>query len=167
MRPTWGRQDPGEPHIGPMNLAIWDYIHSRISMLLCIISQFYPYTSGLFINIYQKKHREVIPKPEVYSPQLKSNCLMHVITDDINCERSSLMIIKMKFKKYFIVKLSSKWWKIYHHEMLRIMNLHCNDFNIHIQAIWSQNLWANSSYLSHFYSCSVCWYACQTLADLC
>ena len=23
MGPTWGRQDPGGPHIGPMNLAIW------------------------------------------------------------------------------------------------------------------------------------------------
>ena len=23
MRPIWGRQDPGGPHIGPMNLAIW------------------------------------------------------------------------------------------------------------------------------------------------
>ena len=24
MGPTWGRQDPGGPHVGPMNLAIWD-----------------------------------------------------------------------------------------------------------------------------------------------
>ena len=23
MGPTWGRQDPGGPHLGPMNLAIW------------------------------------------------------------------------------------------------------------------------------------------------
>ena len=23
MRPTWGRQDPGEPHVGHVNLAIW------------------------------------------------------------------------------------------------------------------------------------------------
>ena len=25
--PIWGRQDPGGPHVGPMNLAIWD-IHT-------------------------------------------------------------------------------------------------------------------------------------------
>ena len=25
--PTWGRQDPGGPHVGAMNFAIWDYIH--------------------------------------------------------------------------------------------------------------------------------------------
>ena len=23
MRPIWGRQDPGGPRVGPMNLAIW------------------------------------------------------------------------------------------------------------------------------------------------
>ena len=23
MGPTWGRQDPGGPHVDPMNLAIW------------------------------------------------------------------------------------------------------------------------------------------------
>ena len=22
--PTWGQQDPGGPHVGPMNFAIWD-----------------------------------------------------------------------------------------------------------------------------------------------
>ena len=25
MGPIWGRQDPGGPHIGPMNFVIWDY----------------------------------------------------------------------------------------------------------------------------------------------
>ena len=24
MGPTWGRQDPGGPHVGPMKFAIWD-----------------------------------------------------------------------------------------------------------------------------------------------
>ena len=24
MGTSWGRQDPGGPHVGPMNLAIWD-----------------------------------------------------------------------------------------------------------------------------------------------
>ena len=23
MGPIWGRQGPGEPHVGPMNFAIW------------------------------------------------------------------------------------------------------------------------------------------------
>ena len=25
MGPIWGRQDPGGPHVGPMNIAIWVY----------------------------------------------------------------------------------------------------------------------------------------------
>ena len=24
--PIWGRQDPGGPHVGPMNLALWDIL---------------------------------------------------------------------------------------------------------------------------------------------
>ena len=27
IRSIWGRQDPGEPHVGPMNLAIWVPVH--------------------------------------------------------------------------------------------------------------------------------------------
>ena len=26
MGPIWGRQDPGGPHVGPINFAIWDDI---------------------------------------------------------------------------------------------------------------------------------------------
>ena len=26
MGPIWGRQDPGGPHVGPINFAIWDGI---------------------------------------------------------------------------------------------------------------------------------------------
>ena len=26
MGPIWGRQDPGGPHVGPMNFANWAYI---------------------------------------------------------------------------------------------------------------------------------------------
>ena len=28
MEPIWGRQDPGGPHVGPMNFAIWDVYRS-------------------------------------------------------------------------------------------------------------------------------------------
>ena len=27
MGPIWGRQDPGGPHVGPMNIVIWDVFH--------------------------------------------------------------------------------------------------------------------------------------------
>ena len=26
MGPTWGRQDPGVPHVGPMKIVIWVYL---------------------------------------------------------------------------------------------------------------------------------------------
>ena len=28
MGPIWGRQDPGGPHVGPKNFAIWVMIHN-------------------------------------------------------------------------------------------------------------------------------------------
>ena len=33
MGPIWGRQDPGGPHVGPMNLAAGDYISVWISFV--------------------------------------------------------------------------------------------------------------------------------------
>ena len=30
MGPIWGRQDPGGPHVGPINFAIWDLLHANI-----------------------------------------------------------------------------------------------------------------------------------------
>ena len=30
MGPIWGRQDPGGPHVGPMNLAIWDRLWTAL-----------------------------------------------------------------------------------------------------------------------------------------
>ena len=34
MGPIWDRQDPGGPHVGPMNLAIWEYIDDEITLVL-------------------------------------------------------------------------------------------------------------------------------------
>ena len=32
MGPIWGQQDPGGPHIGPMNFAIWGITTSKLQM---------------------------------------------------------------------------------------------------------------------------------------
>ena len=37
MGPIWGRQDPGGPHVGPMNFAIWD-CSSRLYFNISITS---------------------------------------------------------------------------------------------------------------------------------
>ena len=34
MGPIWGRQDPGGPHVGPMNFAIWEIASSVTKILL-------------------------------------------------------------------------------------------------------------------------------------
>ena len=33
MGPIWGRQDPGGPHVGPMNFSIWD-LAGKVSTVL-------------------------------------------------------------------------------------------------------------------------------------
>ena len=37
MGPTWGRQDPGGTHVGPMNLAIWVFLETNEN--LCFSTQ--------------------------------------------------------------------------------------------------------------------------------
>ena len=33
MGPIWGRQDPGGPHVGPMNFAIWSvYVYEKSNL---------------------------------------------------------------------------------------------------------------------------------------
>ena len=43
MGPIWGRQDPDEPYIGPMNFAIWEAItnHSRMMFRVCKSHDFF------------------------------------------------------------------------------------------------------------------------------
>ena len=37
MGPIWGRQDPGGPHVGPMDFAIWELLSIQlISVKICI-----------------------------------------------------------------------------------------------------------------------------------
>ena len=38
MGPIWGRQDPGGPHVGPMNFAIWDIFCLRMVQYGAIIT---------------------------------------------------------------------------------------------------------------------------------
>ena len=56
MGPIWGRQDPGGPHVGPMNFAIWDGLCRGV---VCIVKSCITYVSFLLsyllewdINIY-------------------------------------------------------------------------------------------------------------------
>ena len=48
MGPTWGRQDPGWPHVGPMNLAICEGIQQRWEREGCLNIYGYIKWSALF-----------------------------------------------------------------------------------------------------------------------
>ena len=39
MGPIWGRQDPGGPHVGPMNFVIWEGFHVHNVIMWCISFQ--------------------------------------------------------------------------------------------------------------------------------
>ena len=39
LEPTWGRLDPGGPHVGPMNLVIWDVVNIEAETKLAAITQ--------------------------------------------------------------------------------------------------------------------------------
>ena len=77
MGPIWGRQDPGGPHVGPMNFAIWKpkdpfYLHG-----LTVISA---WISG---HIHNKVWDEITyPSPNVNSCTIevwewKTNLILH------------------------------------------------------------------------------------------
>ena len=40
MGHTWGRQDPGGPHVGPMILAIWDLLAMEGCLFIKVLSNF-------------------------------------------------------------------------------------------------------------------------------
>ena len=66
MGPIWGRQDPGGPHVGPMNFAIWNYCYNCTSVYgaMCIsindLSQEvsdHVFTWGIYSNMNEYNDR--------------------------------------------------------------------------------------------------------------
>ena len=53
MGPIWGRQDPGWPHVVPMNFAIWD-VNSTANKSRCVKNIFIilPSSSGQLNSLY-------------------------------------------------------------------------------------------------------------------
>ena len=47
MGPIWGRQDPGGPHVGPMNFAMWDSMPGGEALLVIITYKKFFTWSGL------------------------------------------------------------------------------------------------------------------------
>ena len=64
MGPIWGRQDPGGPHVGPMNFAIW--VNTRNAVRFCRIS------TAIFYDVIDLRYVTTSSKA---SEILKKTCL--------------------------------------------------------------------------------------------
>ena len=53
MGPTWDRQDPGGPHVGPMNFAIWDMCQISHELSYREVTQMYWH---FYCSKYAKEH---------------------------------------------------------------------------------------------------------------
>ena len=63
MGPIWGRQDPGGPHIGPMNFAIWvgsdgglffrENINNEIVCSTMYVGSYFDIPLGLYADKYK------------------------------------------------------------------------------------------------------------------
>ena len=70
MRPIWGRQDPGGPHGGPMNFAIWDDLGSNTvwsikcaHVLICFVLMISRVFNGSRDNFIHTIQSCFIPSP--------------------------------------------------------------------------------------------------------
>ena len=51
MGPIWGRQDPGGPHSGPMNFAIWGFIcRKQVHKMPLFVALFYIFSKVSYIT---------------------------------------------------------------------------------------------------------------------
>ena len=49
MGPIWGRQDPGGPHVGPMNFAIWALSDNWLAILWSLYVLIYAWLDSLLV----------------------------------------------------------------------------------------------------------------------
>ena len=56
MGSIWGRQDPGGPHVGPMNFAIWEIIvwQAQVSVIFSVTDLQKRYIYSNILNIWGK-----------------------------------------------------------------------------------------------------------------
>ena len=92
MGPIWGRQDPGGSHVGPMNLAIWDY---RLVLL--------EHCGLITRKAYESIHTAL--KPDNTLEYLST---MHTVHDKFTNDFCG--IIKTPKQKYLSQTLNYRFW---------------------------------------------------------
>ena len=73
MGPTWGRQNPGGPHVGPMNFAIWDStcgINFDFDWKIAVRKKTLPHTNNFVIDKIQTRHKtdSVVLSGSIFGP---------------------------------------------------------------------------------------------------
>ena len=105
--PTWGRQDPGGPHVGHMNLAIWKWIH--VLSYLCISFRTATPARGILLRMTIKSTRK---KPTKLC-LIKHECVYNSchFADDIfkhicHNESGRILIQILNFRQHRF-----RWWR--------------------------------------------------------
>ena len=76
MGPIWGRQDPGGPHVGPMNFAIWDHNEGVACYFQCKLAIWFLKSRNLaYMNKNWLCHTKF---------SLLWQCISHVLASQLN-----------------------------------------------------------------------------------
>ena len=76
MGPFWSRQDPGGPHVGPMNFAFWDPNNDHVVIIICVyfIKKAYVFSSGKMQSRFSSNDRiEVYPSIIMFDAKFPTN----------------------------------------------------------------------------------------------
>ena len=100
MGPIWGRQDPGGPHVGPMNFAIWDCMDGWV--------QDCSNSSALAMELLQS-----CAKPSIYCYTKHNTCLVPSCLFPSFQFRSIRNQMPSIFSQKHTWKISF-WWNFHH-----------------------------------------------------
>ena len=97
MGSIWGRQDPGGPHVGPMNFAIWSSRHPEREQ--------YYFSNGLFVTNTRTKNHQLLLKRNTTGPyKMSGNGGMSTdVSFDDNCFETWVCVTKQAYCGTFSV----------------------------------------------------------------
>ena len=131
MGPIWGRHDPGGPHVGPVNFAIWKFIRSftqytcsHSCVLQCWVR--YYFTNSLGLHLFVTTLEQLV--------------LCCISCDGIHNGKPHLVQWPYSAYKGATSKLSIFWWIHtinYHHVEIYMFNYSSNPWKTYgHQVIW-------------------------------
>ena len=82
MGPTWERQDPGGPHVGPMNLVIWDMLCRATTWMEVLFLDIHGMNFDSLVIIFTisevlDQHSIVISHRMIFPSNWNNACFLH------------------------------------------------------------------------------------------